>query len=159
LIVIQDTIWNTVLRTSFFAYSFCVLISYFILSGNPILREFAPRELNFVMLHMINLVPFRNILNWIINRDNFNPDIVFRNLVLSTIIWIPAGVFSFCMFKQTSPLKKYVYFVAIISVLFLSRVLIFIGYYDIDKIILASLAYFIAYYTCFSMSKARKYVI
>lgn len=72
------------MRLALFIYVAIIFVVYFVFSGNTILRYvFREEGWSFVWANMINLMPFRNITDWIVNYERFNPGIVFRNLILA----------------------------------------------------------------------------
>ncbi|QFF99003.1 VanZ family protein [Psychrobacillus glaciei] len=85
----------------------------------------------------INLIPFKNTINYIINHDKFNLDIVINNTLGNILIFIPLGIFLPILFKRYTSFSKAIAFSIIVSFTIESiQLLLQIGQFDIDDLIL-----------------------
>ncbi|WP_078552199.1 VanZ family protein [Bacillus alkalicellulosilyticus] len=93
-----------------------------------------------------NIIPFRNMYNYIVNHQNFNLNIVIDNTLGNVLIFIPLGVFLAIIFNKLNTMSKVVVCTLMISfsIEFLQFTLR-VGQFDIDDIILNTLGSVIGY--------------
>ncbi len=96
---------------------------------------------NSYSIDMFNIIPFKNLIFYINKINEYNLNIVIYNLIYPIIVWIPMGVFfNTCSILKNINRKKLVF----ISSLFLAsviRVILLVGFFDIDKIILGYIGF------------------
>jgi len=84
-----------------------------------------------------NLMPFRQISEYIFRSYLFNTDIIIRNLVGSIIIFIPLGIFLPILFKNYRKISSVIVATILSSFAIQFLQLVFqVGNFDVDKIIL-----------------------
>ena len=116
-----------------FVFAIYYIISYYILENKIIIDLFYK---NNGLLSLFNLIPFRNILNYIINNNAFNTKIIIYNLLYPILLYIPIGYFVQRLFGELYFVKNMLVFVLCNIIFMLVRALFLIGFCDIDKIIL-----------------------
>jgi glycopeptide antibiotics resistance protein len=87
---------------------------------------------------LFNFIPFRNILNYVINSSRFNFSTLVYNLVYPILIYIPLGVLVFLLFGRAKLLKINICCLLPVVCLLLPRPFFFIGFFDVDKVLLAA---------------------
>ena len=99
------------------------------------------------VVRCINLLPFTSIVHWIkaYFNETINTNIICYNLFTPILAAIPFGFFHYAISKNRCFSKSLLMFIVIISIVFVVRLLITIGYYDIDKVILCSIGYSFGY--------------
>lgn len=92
---------------------------------------------------LFNVIPFKNMLNYIINYKKFNFYTIFNNLCLNIVLFIPLGIL--CKFTFPSwEVKKIMFGGAFISLnIEIIKVLSITGYWNIDNILLNTLGFII----------------
>ncbi|MEI5906421.1 VanZ family protein [Bacillus spongiae] len=93
-----------------------------------------------VWLSNVNIIPFKNIINYIVNNDRFNIDIILNNTLGNILIFIPLGLFLPILFRRYGSFSKVTAFSIMTS--FSIEALQFstqIGQFDIDDVILNSI--------------------
>lgn len=84
-----------------------------------------------------NLVPFDTIERYVVYRDRFNFDTWFKNLFGNVVLFIPIGAFLPLFDKRNrSGLRMVTVCVALIGCIELAQMLLRVGSFDIDDIIL-----------------------
>jgi glycopeptide antibiotics resistance protein len=94
-----------------------------------------------------NIIPFQNIITYIIGSERFNQDIIINNTLGNILIFLPLGIFLPILFKKFNRLS-YI-FVSLIIISFSIEVLQFIlqiGQFDIDDIILNTIGGVLGYF-------------
>ncbi|MFJ5770083.1 VanZ family protein [Psychrobacillus sp. NPDC093180] len=87
-----------------------------------------------------NLIPFKNTINYIVNHDRFNLDIVINNTLGNILIFIPLGIFLPILFKRYTSFSKAITFSILVSFTIEAlQFLLQIGQFDIDDLILNSI--------------------
>jgi glycopeptide antibiotics resistance protein len=87
---------------------------------------------------LFNFVPLRNILNYTVNSSAFNFSTLVYNLVYPILIYIPLGVLVFLLFGRAKPLKTNICFLLPVVCLLLPRPFLLVGFFDVDKVLLAA---------------------
>ncbi len=100
---------------------------------------------NSYSIEMFNLIPFKNIIMYLQNKENINSNIVIYNLLYPIIIWIPFGltINIIPFFEKCMLIKKVAIFSFFLIMLFLLRVILLFGFFDVDKIILSNIGFII----------------
>jgi glycopeptide antibiotics resistance protein len=87
-----------------------------------------------------NLIPFKTIATFISRYDQYNFNTWFNNLFGNILLFIPLGFSAPYFSRKTRNLKRFVLFIVIvIFILEASQMLLHLGSFDIDDIILNSL--------------------
>ncbi len=99
-------------------------------------------------MEMLNLMPFKNIIFYINKIGEYNNNIVIYNLLLPIIIWTPFGIIiEFMNSINASSIKKYIIvFNKVLFTISILNVILLLGFFDIDKIMLANLGVCIGIY-------------
>ncbi|WP_445491304.1 VanZ family protein [Niallia sp. 03133] len=94
-----------------------------------------------------NIMPFRNILQYIVDRDHYNLNIIIDNLLGNILIFVPLGFFLPLLFKKYKKFSK-VCLSSILISFFLEflQIALHIGQFDIDDIILNTIGAVIGYF-------------
>lgn len=84
-----------------------------------------------------NIVPFHTIKQYIVFRHHFNSDIWFKNLAGNVVLFMPIGVFAPLLhIRYLNPLRLAALSVVMIGVVETAQMLIRVGSFDVDDIIL-----------------------
>ncbi|MFD0590558.1 VanZ family protein [Paenibacillus sp. GCM10027627] len=84
-----------------------------------------------------NLVPFDTIQRYIVHRDHFNFDIWFKNLFGNLVLFIPIGIFMPLLHtRYSNGFWLIIACVCLIGIVELMQMLLKVGSFDIDDIIL-----------------------
>ncbi|MFD0957821.1 VanZ family protein [Paenibacillus chungangensis] len=104
-----------------------------------------------------NLVPFRTIEGYLLNRDAYNFDTWFKNLFGNLVLFIPIGIFLPLLFKR---LRRVIPFTAACVLMLLTvetmQMLLKVGSFDIDDIILNTLGAWLGLYISYMVGKCRE---
>ena len=137
----------------FGVYSFILLFN--LLFRRIILRVLSPEQfirwyegaptLEVLSLNT-NLLPFRQITEYLFRSHWFNTDIIVRNLFGSILIYIPLGIFLPLLFNHCRKISNIIMVSAICSFMIEFSQLVFrVGQFDVDTIILNTLGSIIGY--------------
>jgi hypothetical protein len=86
---------------------------------------------------LFNFMPLKNILRYVTHYYSYNTSILVYNLICPVLVYLPLGVYvskCFCMAKS---IRVNLCFLLFIICFMLPRPFLFIGHFDIDKVILA----------------------
>jgi glycopeptide antibiotics resistance protein len=131
----------------FLAYCSIIISIYFINFGTI---NYIDTITNYQGIYrLFNLVPFRNITIYFqrIGTD-FPIALVVRNLVYPILLWFPFGIlFKILFYKNIkfNDLKAFLFISLGIIVFYLARVLMLLGFFDIDKIMLNLIGIYIGF--------------
>jgi len=93
-----------------------------------------------------NLIPFKTISRYIIEREHYNVDIILHNTVGNIMIFVPLGIFLPILFKKYRSFAKLL--ISVIVMIFAIEIVQFflqIGQFDIDDVILNVLGVLLGY--------------
>lgn len=94
-----------------------------------------------------NLIPFKNTINYVINHDRFNLDIVINNTLGNILIFIPLGIFLPILFKRYASFNKAIAFSILVSFTIEAlQFLLQIGQFDIDDLILNGIGSIVGFF-------------
>jgi len=96
-------------------------------------------------IEMFNFIPFKNIIYYFFNPGrNGGIEYLFINVLLYILLWIPIGYF---VRDSQLDFKKSIFFtITILIVIALLKVAFLIGFFDIDKILLACIGFCLGFY-------------
>ena len=97
-------------------------------------------------IEMFNFVPLKNIIYYSLNtgRKVGNYEYLFQNVIFYIILWLPMGYF---FADSKANFKKSLLFIfLVVTVISFFRVVLLIGFFDIDKILLSCLGFSLGYY-------------
>ncbi len=100
---------------------------------------------NSYSIEMFNFIPFQNIIHYISNPGrNGGIEYLFTNILLYILLWIPIGYF--VREIQLDFKKSILFTIIILIVISLLKVAFLIGFFDIDKILLACIGFCLGFY-------------
>lgn len=86
----------------------------------------------------LNLIPFKTMVEYL--HSNYNPRIIFTNLIGNIAAFLPMGLLSPLIFKRINSFKKITWIIFISSLTIeISQYILGVGTTDIDDIILNTL--------------------
>jgi glycopeptide antibiotics resistance protein len=84
-----------------------------------------------------NLIPFKTISRYIIEREHYNVDIILHNTVGNIMIFVPLGIFLPILFKKYRSFTKLLIGVVVMTfAIEIGQFFLQIGQFDIDDVIL-----------------------
>ncbi len=129
---------------AFIIYALGVVFIYTVGTDSLYINMLYSRN-NSYSIEMFNFIPFNNIVEYTKNMNYYNTNIIIHNLIFPLVIWIPLGVFvNICKIYTSIEIKsKVVVFAVAFTFLMLIRTIFLIGFFDIDKVILATFGFYI----------------
>jgi glycopeptide antibiotics resistance protein len=89
---------------------------------------------------LFNLIPFSNIAKYVTNSSHYNVGTLIYNMAAPIFVALPIGILS----NKQSPLaQRVVCFIALTLLFLIVRTLVFKGYFDIDKVIIYTIGFYI----------------
>ncbi|RPF42097.1 VanZ like protein [Hydrogenoanaerobacterium saccharovorans] len=146
--------YTKILWALFLIYIIVVLIALFIIKNleHRILYDYFDNSIldgqpNRSYLQLFNLFPMKSISK-LLNSvyDHTYPIRILRNTLIRPIIgFLPCGFFNYLLFPKKRFVTTYGIFLLALCTIFIIRVFLLIGFFNIDKILLCSLGYVIGY--------------
>ena len=122
----RNRMWNSILLTAAIIY-ILIMVKLLFLRGTA----------HFSSGYSYNVVPFKTIKQYIVNRDHFNLDTWVKNLFGNIVLFIPLGVFGPLL--NVKLLRATLFLESVISLLFCVELIQLVskeGSFDIDDVIL-----------------------
>lgn len=106
----------------------------------------------------LNIIPFKSIANYLMHHTQYNPDIIFNNLVGNMLLFIPFGLLLPLLAKKKITLSRFLC-ISVFAGIFLEGVQLItrLGVADIDDIILYSIGSLIGFGCFHLIGKGRSY--
>ncbi|OMF26267.1 hypothetical protein BK133_20685 [Paenibacillus sp. FSL H8-0548] len=106
----------------------------------------------------LNIIPFKSTANYIMNFTQYNPDIIFNNLVGNMLLFVPFGLLLPLLAKKKITLSRFLCLSVVAAVLLEGVQLITrLGVADIDDVILYAIGSLIGFGCFHLMGKGRRY--
>lgn len=148
-------IYAKILWMLFLLYIIVVLITLFIIENleHRILYDYLDNSTilegqpNRSYLQLFNLFPMKSISK-LLNSvyDHTYPIRILRNTLIRPIIgFLPCGFLNYLLFPKKSFVTTYGIFLLALCTIYIVRVFLLIGFFDIDTVLLCSLGYAIGY--------------
>ncbi|NDO46310.1 VanZ family protein [Clostridium sp. MD294] len=128
-----------------FLAMFYFLIRLFIIDAGSFVKNIYSFH-NTYSIEMFNFVPLKNIIYYSLNtgRKVGNYEYLFQNVIFYIILWLPMGYF---FADSKANFKKSLLFIfLVVTVISFIRVVLLIGFFDIDKILLSCIGFSLGYY-------------
>ena len=95
----------------------------------------------------VNMIPFRSISTYLLEAHRFNPDILFYNTIGSALLFLPLGLLLPVVFRKIKHLPQIIFIALLLSSAKEAlQLLLHLGLFDIDKIILHTFGYVLGFY-------------